>query len=156
QALIDTYANPVIRNIPVADVDVEHILDILRPIWHTKTITAKRLRGIIAVILDWCANKPKTPYRAKGVNPAASKHNLEHANLPKPSKIAKVKASCCAPLARHPRAHDRPAARQQHRRHGLAVHHLNSRTHQRDTSGPVVRNRHQASCLANPCKPHEG
>jgi integrase len=91
EALIQTYAHPVIGDVPVADVDVEHLLSILRPIWLSKTITAKRLRGMLAVILDWCANKPKTPYRAKGVNPAAWKHNLEHADLPKPSKIATVK-----------------------------------------------------------------
>ena len=53
--------------------------------------SANRLREIIAVILDWCDNKPKTPYRAKGVNPAAWKHNLEHANLPKPSNIVTAK-----------------------------------------------------------------
>ena len=60
---------------------------------------ANRLREIIAVILDWCDNKPKTPYRAKGVNPAAWKHNLEHANLPKPSNIVTGKRRA-APAAR--------------------------------------------------------
>jgi hypothetical protein len=97
EALISTYTGPVMGNTPVADVDVEHVLAALKPIWLSKTITAKRLRGLIANILDWSTNKPKTPYRPKGTNPAAWLHNLEHAE---PSKIAKVKNRPALPWQR--------------------------------------------------------
>jgi integrase len=49
---------------------------------------ANRLRGIIAVILDWCDNALSRQGRqSRGVE----SNNLQHANLPKPSNIATVK-----------------------------------------------------------------
>ena len=41
------YAQPVIGDLLVADITKAHVLDILKPIWYTKTETASRLRGRI-------------------------------------------------------------------------------------------------------------
>jgi integrase len=87
--LIGTYANPIIGDIPIADIDRDHVLQVLNPVWLTKTVTAKVLRGMIANILSWSANKSK-PYRPAGPNPATWTDNLEH-SLQRPNKIAKVK-----------------------------------------------------------------
>jgi integrase len=86
---LETYANPIIGNLPVADVDEALVLKVLQPIWFTKTVSAKILRGMIANILTWAAAKPRC-YRPTGANPATWRDNLAH-SLPKPSKVAKVK-----------------------------------------------------------------
>lgn len=39
---LKTYARPVIGDLPVDRIETEHILAILRPIWNSKTETAKR------------------------------------------------------------------------------------------------------------------
>lgn len=61
----------------------EHILEVLKPIWSTKTATAAKIRDRLEKILDWAKVRG---YRT-GDNPAQWKGNLE-ALLPKPSKIA--------------------------------------------------------------------
>jgi hypothetical protein len=48
-----TYVWPVFGPIPVGDVDTDHVLKVIEPIWGKKTETARRLRGRIEVILDW-------------------------------------------------------------------------------------------------------
>lgn len=82
---ITTYANPIIGSILVSDIQVTHILQILDPIWKTKTETASRLRGRIEVIIDWAI--------ARGLrtapNPARWKNLLDKI-LPPPSKVTKV------------------------------------------------------------------
>lgn len=82
---LKTYASPVIGKLPVSDIELGHILRALEAIWHTKTETAKRVRGRIEAILAWAAVHG---YRT-GDNPARWKGHLE-AILPKPSKIAPV------------------------------------------------------------------
>ena len=42
-----TYAGPIIGNIPVAAVDTDLVVKVLRPIWEAKIETAMRLRGRI-------------------------------------------------------------------------------------------------------------
>ncbi|QNT78621.1 tyrosine-type recombinase/integrase [Entomobacter blattae] len=80
------YVYPTIGNIPVSDITTDHMQDILKPIWYTKTETAKRIRGRIENIIDysiahkWC----------KGTNPAIWKGHLIHI-LPNPSKTTPVK-----------------------------------------------------------------
>lgn len=61
-----TYAYPVLGELPVAEIDTPHILQILEPIWKAKPETASRIRGRIETILD--AAKARG-YR-KGENPA--------------------------------------------------------------------------------------
>lgn len=82
---IATYADPVIGNLWVRDVTLEHIMTILDPIWLTKTETAKRLRGRIETILDAATTKG---YRS-GANPARWKGNLSTL-LPQPNKVKKT------------------------------------------------------------------
>ncbi len=61
-----TYAYPVVGELPVAEIDTPHILQILEPIWKAKPETASRVRGRIETILD--AAKARG-YR-NGENPA--------------------------------------------------------------------------------------
>jgi hypothetical protein len=42
---LEAYAYPVIGDIPVANVDTGRVLEIIQPLWTTKTETAARLRG---------------------------------------------------------------------------------------------------------------
>ncbi|MDR4517922.1 MAG: tyrosine-type recombinase/integrase [Nitrosomonas sp.] len=83
---LETYAGPVIGNINVAMVDAGLIMQILEPIWKTKTETASRLRGRIESVLDWATVRG---FR-EGDNPARWKGHLDKL-LPSPSKVAKVK-----------------------------------------------------------------
>jgi integrase len=78
-----TYAYPVIGEKPVGEVDTALVLEVLTPIWHTKTETAKRLRGRIEQILSYAKVKK---YR-EGENPAAWRGHLDNA-LPEPGKLA--------------------------------------------------------------------
>lgn len=80
---LDTYASPVIGSLLVRDVEREHVLQVLEPIWATKTETASRVRQRIEAVLDWA-----TPDYRTGDNPArwiALKNKLA-----KPSKVKTV------------------------------------------------------------------
>lgn len=46
------YAYPVIGQLPIADVNTAAVLQVLRPIWTTKTETGSRVRGRIEAILS--------------------------------------------------------------------------------------------------------
>ena len=83
---LETYAFPVIGKVDVAAVAVTHVLEILQPIWSTKTETATRLRGRMESILDWAEHRN---YRS-GKNPASWDGNLKH-ELPSPTKLKKRK-----------------------------------------------------------------
>jgi integrase len=82
---IETYAAPILGSLNVADIGREHVLQVLEPIWKTKTETATRLRGRIEQILDWAKARG---YRG-GENPAQWRGHLDKL-LPKPRKIAQV------------------------------------------------------------------
>jgi integrase len=92
-----TYAEPVIGNLSVRDVDTGHIHRILEPMWSVKPDTANRLRGRIEAVLDWAKVKG---YR-NGENPARWKANLDHL-LPRPSKIKKAEHHAAVPYDRLP------------------------------------------------------
>ena len=81
---IEMYANPLIGSKPIDTVNMDDILNILTPIWTTKTVTATRLRGR----LEWILASATTRGLRTGVNPATWKGLLETV-LPKPGKIAK-------------------------------------------------------------------
>lgn len=72
-----------IEDLDVGTLTNAHILEVLTPIWATKTATAAKIRDRLEKILDWAKVRG---YRV-GDNPAQWKGNLE-ALLPKPSKIA--------------------------------------------------------------------
>jgi len=86
ESTLATYASPVIGKLPVADVELSHIVSILEPIWYDKTETASRLRGRIENVLAWATT---SGYR-KGDNPARWRGHLDTV-LPKPSKVSKVR-----------------------------------------------------------------
>jgi integrase len=67
-------------------IDTKPVLQVLRPIWTTKTITAKRLRQRIEAVLDYA----KAKGLRDGDNPARWRGHLEYA-LPKPAAVATVK-----------------------------------------------------------------
>jgi integrase len=66
------YAEPLLGNIAVADIDTDLVLRVLRPIWGTKTETASRLRARIEAIINFAV--------ADGdrANPARWRGHLEH------------------------------------------------------------------------------
>jgi integrase len=61
------YVHPKIGEVPVSDITLDHIVDVLKPIWRQKNETARRLRGRIERILNWAEAHG---HRA-GANPAA-------------------------------------------------------------------------------------
>jgi len=83
---IERFANPLIGKLPVDEIDLQHILKILEPIWTEKTETATRLRQRLEQILSFAT---VCNYRS-GDNPARWQGHLD-AILPKPGKIKKVK-----------------------------------------------------------------
>jgi integrase len=94
---LETYAYPVIGDLPVTDVDTGLMLEIIQPIWTTKTETASRLRGRIESILDWAAARR---YRT-GENPARWRGHLDKL-LPARAKVAPVNHHKALPYAEIP------------------------------------------------------
>jgi integrase len=89
---IDAYANPVFGDVPVANVEIAHVLTALEAIWLTKPETANRLRGRIEKVLDFA----KAHGWRSGENPAAWKGNLA-LTLPARSKVRKVEHHAALP-----------------------------------------------------------
>ena len=83
---VERYAYPLIGRMAVEDVELEHVLDILQPIWMDKTETATRLRQRLEQVFNWATI---SGYR-KSENPARWKGHLD-AILPTPTKIKKVR-----------------------------------------------------------------
>lgn len=93
KSTLDTYASPTIGRLPVDKVELTHVLDILTPLWTTKTETASRLRMRMEAVLAWAT---ASGYR-KGDNPARWKGNLD-ALLARPGKVSKVKHHKALPI----------------------------------------------------------
>jgi integrase len=89
---LKTYVNPVFGHLDVSAVDTGLVMQVLEPIWTTKTETAGRLRGRIESILDWATVRK---FR-DGENPARWKGHLDNL-LPKLSKVRKVKHHAALP-----------------------------------------------------------
>jgi len=79
------YAYSDLGDIAVSDVTAEQILKVLKPIWETKTETAKRLQGRIEKIFDLAVASG-----LRETNPARWKNYLS-LRLPAPGRIAEVK-----------------------------------------------------------------
>jgi len=88
------YAYPRFGDLPVQAVDTGLVMQVLEPIWPTKTETASRLRGRIEAILDWATVRK---YR-EGENPARWKGHLDTL-LPGRSKVQKVTNHPALPYA---------------------------------------------------------
>jgi len=82
---LKTYAEPVIGDLPVRDIDTQLVMKVLEPIWATKPETAGRVRGRIESILDWASVQGLR----QGDNPARWRGHLEKL-LAARSKIRKV------------------------------------------------------------------
>ena len=91
---IETYANPIIGNLMVTEIDTDDIMRVLEPIWAEKTETATRLRGRIESILAWATVRG---FRT-GLNPARWKGHLDHL-LAKPSRLRKTNHHAALPYA---------------------------------------------------------
>jgi len=81
----------------VSAIDEALVLAVLRPIWHVRTITAKRVRRRIAAVMDYAA---ASGYRT-GENPARWRGHLQHL-LPSPEKITQVQHFAALPYAELP------------------------------------------------------
>lgn len=69
----DSYCGGL-RKLPVADVDTDAVLAVLKPIWTTKAETASRIRGRIERVLD----RAKAKGHRSGENPARWKGHLDN------------------------------------------------------------------------------
>jgi integrase len=91
------HASPVIGKLAVDRVELQHVLQILEPIWRVRTETASRVRGRIESVLDWATVRG---YR-RGDNPARWRGHLDQL-LPMPSKVKKVEHHAALPHAELP------------------------------------------------------
>jgi len=71
------YAYPHIGSLPIAAVDTDAVLKVLRPIWAVKKETARRVRGRIEMIL----NAAKAEKLRTGENPALWRGHLDQVGL---------------------------------------------------------------------------
>ena len=91
-ASLERHAFEHIGELPVGAVELPHIMNVLEPIWRTRTETATRVRQRLESVLKWATvAKHRT-----GENPAKWKDNLEEL-LPAPKKITKVKHHAALP-----------------------------------------------------------
>lgn len=84
RATLEQYAKPVLGKMPVSEITVQDVLQVLHPIWADKTETAKRLRGRIEAVLTWAT----VAGHRTGDNPARWAGNLKEL-LPAPNKVAR-------------------------------------------------------------------
>jgi integrase len=84
---LEQYAFPIIGSTPVSEVSRTQVLEILQPIWASKTETADRVRRRIASVLDAAISDDLRTDR----NPAVWRGSLL-GKLPKPETIKKARA----------------------------------------------------------------
>ena len=92
---LTTYAFPVIGCKSVQGVSTDDVLQILKPIWTTKTETASRVRSRLELLLSYA----KAKGLRQGENPAQWRGHLD-ALLPKPAKVKRVRHHPALPWAR--------------------------------------------------------
>ena len=83
---LETYAYPIVGSLSINEIETNHILRILSPIWTSKSETASRVRQRIETVWDFS----KARGLVEGENPARLKGHLENL-LPKTSRIKRVK-----------------------------------------------------------------
>ena len=86
RSTIETYAKPVLDRKPFIDINHDDIVEVLLPIWNTKTETARRLQQRLFRIISFA--EIKKWYDKE--NPASWQEHLSHV-LPDPYKIQRVK-----------------------------------------------------------------
>jgi integrase len=96
RSTLETYAFPILGALPVADITTGHILEVLEPLWTTKTETAGRLRLRVEAVIDAAA---ASGVRLPDGNPARWRGHLAH-HLPKPSRVARKRKQPSLPYSR--------------------------------------------------------
>lgn len=91
------YAFPIIGDKALDEIDTEDILEILQPIWTTKTETASRLRGRIERILSAATTRKLR----SGINPALWRGHLSNL-LAQPRRVTRVKHHPALPFTEVP------------------------------------------------------
>jgi integrase len=86
RASLRDHAYKVLGALPVDAIDTGLVMQVLLPIWTTRTETAARIRARIESILDWA----RVAGYSNGENPARWKAHLENM-LPKKHKVRVVK-----------------------------------------------------------------
>lgn len=81
---LSTYVYPIIGDLPVSEVNTDHVLEIIKPMWKEKRETAGRVRGRIETIL----NAAKALGYRDGDNPALWRGHIDQ-YLPKRSRTAR-------------------------------------------------------------------
>lgn len=132
---LGAYAFPVIGALPVADIETDHVVGILRPLWQEKTETASRLRGRIEAVLDWATAHG---YR-QGDNPARWRGHLDKL-LPKRAKVQRVQHHKALAYAELPAFYARLQA-QEDWSAGAAVHDPDGRADGRSHRRPLAGDR---------------
>lgn len=77
-----TYAYPIIGSVPIQEIETEHVLQIVQPLWATKTLTARRLLNHMELIF----NDARTRSARTDQNPARWRGFLDR-SLPAPSTV---------------------------------------------------------------------
>jgi integrase len=93
ESTLETYAYPVLGDMAMYDIKVEHVMRVLDPIWSTKSETASRVRSRIQLVWAWA----KTRGHCDGDNPAEWKGNLD-TQLPPRAKVARAKHHAALPI----------------------------------------------------------
>jgi integrase len=87
---IAAHVSPIIGKLPVKDIDTALVLQVLRPLWKTKTETASRIRGRIERILGWAQTHGYREGAREADNPARWSGHLATI-LPTRSRVAAVR-----------------------------------------------------------------
>jgi integrase len=90
---LSQYAEPLLGQLKVSEITTAHVMQVLDPIWRTKTETASRLRGRMEQVLDWATVQGLRD----GLNPARWRGHLDHL-LPKPVRISPIKHHTAIPV----------------------------------------------------------
>lgn len=91
-ATVRAYAFPVLGKKKLSEIKKADVLEVLRPIWSTKTETASRIRGRLENIFSYAVTDGLMEF-----NPAIWRGNLDR-DLPPPSKIQIVEHHEAMPL----------------------------------------------------------
>ncbi len=94
ETTLESYCYGKLGSLPVSAIDTTLVMEILEPIWQTKTDTAKRVRGRVETVLNWA----KARGLREGSNPAQWRGHLDQL-LPRPSKVRKVRHHPALPYA---------------------------------------------------------
>jgi len=97
EASLRDYASPVFGRLPVDQIDVQLVLQVVEPIWVSKNVTADRVRVRIKLILHAAMARGFRPF---GLNPA-SLEALAHV-LPPKRRLKKVSHLPALPYAEIP------------------------------------------------------